>query len=66
MPNGHNNDDPNVALFGFMGDQIFFQFKSQFNSLIGDNTKIQEVLIEFDSGYPGVITEFEANVDFEL
>ena len=57
MPNGHNNDDPNVGLYGLSGDDILFQF----NSLIDD--KIQEVLIEFDTGFPGVITEFKANVD---
>ena len=57
MPNGHNNDDPNVGLYGHSGDDILFQF----NSLIDD--KIQEVLIEFDTGFPGVITEFKANIN---
>ena len=46
-----------------MGDQILFKFKSQFNSLIDDDAKIREVLIEFDSGNPAAIAEFKANID---
>ena len=56
MPNGDNNDDPNVELMGYFGDHILFRF----NSLI--DAKIQEVLIEFDTGHPAVIAEFKANL----
>ena len=61
MPSGHNNEDPNVGLKGLYGDHILFEFISQFNPLI--DGKIQEVLIEFDTGYPAVIAEFQANID---
>ena len=56
MPSGDNNDDPNVGLYGPIDDILF-----QFNPLI--DAEIQEVLIEFDTGFPAVIAEFEANID---